>query len=121
MASQQQSTKNTNGMSLGYLQPGTKFEGSLCFDGTLKIGGSFKGEIRSEGVLVVDEGGTVEGDIYVGELVLRGKVLGTVRATDRVSMLSPAHFRGSVSSPNLKIEEGVSFEGTSSTQHDAQL
>lgn len=117
MASQKQ---NPNTTALGYLQPGTRFEGLLCFDGTLKIGGSFKGEIRSDGTLVVDEGGVIEGDIYVGELILKGRAEGMVRAQHRVSMLAPAHFRGSVSSPNLKIEEGVSFEGTSSVQHDAQ-
>jgi cytoskeletal protein CcmA (bactofilin family) len=113
MLMSKQSETNVN---IGYLQSGTQFEGSLTFDGTLKIGGTFRGEIRSEGTLIVDEGGVVEGEIYVGELVLRGKVEGIVRATKRVSMLSPGFFKGAVSSPNLKIEEGVSFEGTSSTQ-----
>ncbi|MCC6138461.1 MAG: polymer-forming cytoskeletal protein [Bdellovibrionaceae bacterium] len=112
---------DSTNVSIGYLQPGTQFEGVLTFDGTLKIGGTFRGEIRSEGTLIVDEGGLVEGEIYVGELVLRGTVEGTVRAAKRVSMLSPGNFRGAVSSPNLKIEEGVSFEGTSSTQQDAML
>lgn len=116
MASKNPDSTNVN---IGYLQPGTRFEGVLTFDGTLKIGGTFKGEIRSEGTLIVDEGGVVEGDVFVGELVLRGKVEGTVRAAKRVSMLSPGFFKGAVSSPNLKIEEGVSFEGTSSTQQDA--
>lgn len=105
-------------VDIGYLQAGTRFDGVLTFDGTLKVGGFFKGEIRSDGVLIVDEGGHIEGDIFVAELVLRGHVKGTVHATKRVSMLSPGSFNGAVSSPNLKIEEGVSFEGTSSTQQD---
>lgn len=115
------SKQDSTNVSIGYLQPGTQFEGVLTFDGTLKIGGTFRGEIRSEGTLIVDEGGVVQGEVFVGELVLRGTVEGTVRATKRVSMLSPGFFKGAVSSPNLKIEEGVSFEGTSSTQQDAAL
>ena len=108
-------TKQDAAVTIGYLQSGTEFEGTLTFDGTLKIGGTFRGEIHSDGILIVDEGGSVQGDVQVGELVLRGKVEGTVRAARRVSMLAPGFFKGSVSSPNLKIEEGVSFEGTTST------
>lgn len=112
--------ENANLVDFGYLQKEARFEGALSFDGTLKIGGSFKGEIRSDGTLVVDEGGYVEGDVFVAELVLCGTILGTVHASKRVSMLAPARFKGTVSSPNLKIEEGVAFEGTSITQNDAK-
>ncbi len=98
---------------IGILQQGTSFEGNLSFVGTLKIGGKFKGEIFSEDTLIIDETAHVEGQIKVGEIIIKGFVQGQVNATKKVTMLAPAKFKGSVSSPNLKIEEGVLFDGAS--------
>ncbi len=98
---------------IGILQEGTIFEGNLSFVGTLKIGGKFKGEIISEDTLIIDESALVEGQIRVGEIIIKGSVEGQIVASKKVTMLSPAKFKGSVSSPNLKIEEGVLFEGAS--------
>jgi cytoskeletal protein CcmA (bactofilin family) len=99
----------------GHIQEGTSFEGKLTFVGTLKIGGKFKGEIASEDVLIIDESAEVEADVFVSEAIIKGKFTGQLRATKKVTMLAPAKFRGTVSSPNLKIDEGVLFDGSSST------
>jgi len=104
---------NEKNQVIGILQEGTSFEGNLSFVGTLKIGGSFKGEIISNDTLIVDETATIEGQIKVGELIIKGSVEGQVHASKKVTMLAPAKFKGSVSSPNLKIEEGVLFDGAS--------
>lgn len=104
---------NDKNQVIGILQEGTKFEGNLSFVGTLKIGGDFKGEILSPDILIVDESARVEGQISVGEIIIKGTVEGQIFASKKVTMLSPAKFKGSVSSPNLKIEEGVLFDGAS--------
>lgn len=98
----------------GILQPETSFEGKITFSGTFKIGGQFKGEVVSGGTLIIDEGARVEANITAGEVILKGHLIGHVIAEKRIVMLAPAKFKGSVSSPNLKIEEGVHFEGESS-------
>jgi cytoskeletal protein CcmA (bactofilin family) len=98
----------------GVLEEGTAFEGKVSFEGTLRIGGKFRGEIFSKDTLIIDESGMVEGEINVGELVLKGDFSGQIEATRMVTMLSPAKFKGVVSTPNLKIEEGVHFDGASS-------
>ena len=100
---------------MGHLQEGTFFEGKLSFVGALKIGGHFKGEIISEGMLIIDETAIVEGDVCVKEATIKGQFFGQLKAEKRVTMLAPAKFKGTVSVPNLKIEEGVLFDGSSST------
>lgn len=100
---------------MGHLQQGTFFEGKLSFVGALKIGGHFKGEISSEGTLIVDETAVIEGEVFVKEATIKGQFFGQLIAEKRVTMLSPAQFKGTVSAPNLKIEEGVQFDGSSST------
>lgn len=108
------SANNANPV-MGHLQQGTFFEGKLSFVGALKIGGHFKGEIVSEGLLIIDETAVVEGQVQVKEATIKGQFYGQLTAEKRVTMLSPAQFKGTVSAPNLKIEEGVLFDGSSST------
>ena len=57
---------------------GAEFEGKLTFEGTVHIEGRFKGEIFSEGTLVVGEGAEVHAEIRVGSVVIQGNVVGNV-------------------------------------------
>lgn len=98
----------------GILEEGTHFEGKISFVGTLRIGGQFTGEIFSKDTLIIDETGVVEGEINVGEVILKGQFQGEIAASRMVTMQAPAKFKGLVSTPNLKIEEGVHFDGASS-------
>ena len=51
------------------LDQGTEFEGKLTFEGTVRIDGSFKGEIFSDATLIIGESGKVEADIRVRNVV----------------------------------------------------
>jgi cytoskeletal protein CcmA (bactofilin family) len=92
---------------------GCQFEGKLCFQGLARIGGLFKGEIFTPDTLVISEGALVEGVIRAGVIIVCGTVQGTLHAEHRIEILRPGVFRGELSSPSLKVEEGVIFEGRS--------
>jgi cytoskeletal protein CcmA (bactofilin family) len=47
----------------------------------------------------------------VGTLISSGKVSGNVSATQKVHFLAPAVIEGTIKSPKLIIEEGVTFDG----------
>ncbi|MBW2464130.1 MAG: polymer-forming cytoskeletal protein [Deltaproteobacteria bacterium] len=47
---------------------GTEFEGKLTFDGRVRIDGAFRGEIWSEGMLVLGDGSQIDARIEVGTL-----------------------------------------------------
>ena len=95
------------------LDQGTSFKGVLSFEGTVRIAGNFEGEIESSGILIVEQTALVKAKIQVRELVLSGSLEGEVKASEKVVMYPPAHFKGNVEAPTLKIEEGVIFEGAS--------
>ena len=63
-------------------------------------------------MLVVGESGRVQGEIKAGVVIVYGKVEATIEAKYRVEIRKPAIFRGEMSTPSLKVEEGVIFEGT---------
>lgn len=95
------------------LDRGASFDGKLTFEGTVQIGGSFKGEIFTKDTLVINPGSTVRAQIEAETIVISGYVEGNIFARRRVIMHPPAVFKGTVTTPSLRIDEGVVFEGAS--------
>ena len=108
------------GQVTAILDKGACFEGSLTFEGTTRIGGKFTGEIFTNDTLVVDAGAEVEAQIEADTVVISGTVVGNIFAKNRVIMHAPAVFNGSVTSPSLKIDAGVIFEGASSMKKEGE-
>lgn len=95
------------------LDHGASFEGQLTFEGTVRIAGKFKGEIFTRDTLVIDPGADVEAQIEADVVIVSGTVKGNVFARRRVIMHPPAVLKGTVTTPSLRIDEGVVFEGAS--------
>ncbi len=90
----------------------TVFEGKLTFEGKVRIDGNFKGEVFSDGTLILGEDAVVEAEIEVGTLIVRGGTLrGNIRALHAVEAYTPANIRGNISAPEVFIDKGVVFEG----------
>ena len=104
----------------GVIERGCEFEGKLCFRGTFRINGFFKGQILTPDTLIVGEGARVEGEIDAGVVILSGEVLGEVRAKHRVEIHEPAVFKGNILTPSLSVDEGVIFEGSSKMAAETQ-
>ena len=95
------------------LGPESTFEGKLMFDGTVRIDGSFVGEVRTAGSLVIGQGARVKANLYVGHLVVHGEVTGDVEARHAIELHAPARLRGNLRTPQLMVARGVLFEGAS--------
>jgi len=96
----------------GFIGKGMKVEGKITFDKTVRIDGSFKGEIEaSGGTLVIGEGAFVEADIKVDTAIVTGEVKGTLDATTRVELQAPAKIFGELRTPSLIMGEGTVFDG----------
>jgi cytoskeletal protein CcmA (bactofilin family) len=95
------------------LGQGTQFQGKLHFEGRVRIDGTFKGEIRSEDVLVIGEGAEVEGEIDVATVIIKGGVVrANVRARSAIELYVPAIVTGALHSPEIFMDKGVQFSGT---------
>ena len=101
------------GQITALLDQGASFEGRLTFEGTVRIGGEFKGEIFTNDTLVVDPSARVDAQIEAETVIICGAVKGNIFARRKVIMHPPAIFTGTVTTPSLRIDEGVVFEGAS--------
>jgi cytoskeletal protein CcmA (bactofilin family) len=100
----------------GLLDKGCSFEGKLTFDGVVQINGDFKGDIFSDGTLIVGRDARVMANILVDTLIIDGRVEGIAEAKSKVEIHSAAQFLGEVVTPRLSVEEGGILQGTSRMQ-----
>ena len=101
------------GQVTALLDKGASFDGKLTFEGTVRIGGNFKGEIFTNDTLVINPGASIDAQIEAETVIISGYVTGNIFAKRRVIMHPPASFKGTVTTPSLRIDEGVVFEGAS--------
>jgi len=97
-----------------FLGKDTEFEGKLSFRGAVRIDGHFKGEIFTEGTLMVGESAMIESDIHVSHIIISGEIKGNILADNRIEIHAPGKVFGNIQAPVIVIEEGVIFEGNCS-------
>lgn len=94
------------------LGAGTRYEGKLFFDGRVRIDGDFRGEVHSDGLLIVGPEAHVEGTIRVHTLIVQGgSIQGDVHATEVVELHAPARIQGDIRTQALFMDKGVVFDG----------
>ena len=91
---------------------GTRFEGLLTFEGRVRVDGDLKGEVRSDGLLVLGDGCNVDAIIEVGTLIIRGgTVRGSVVARDLIEVHKGAVVHADITAPEIDIAKGCTFDG----------
>ncbi len=95
-----------------FLGPGSQFEGKLVFNEIVRLDGGFRGEVTSHDTLIVGESADLQADVQVGTLILSGRFKGNIKAKLRVELRAPAQVDGSIETPALSVEDGVTLNGT---------
>lgn len=90
---------------------GSEFRGEFKVRDLIRIDGYFRGNIITDGKVLVGKSGVVETDIRASTVVIGGTVRGSIHADKRVVLLSTCHLVGDIVTKSLMVEEGVIFEG----------
>ena len=95
---------------------GTTIEGNVRFSGGLHVDGVIKGNVISDAederaTLTLSDEGVIEGNVRVTNVMLNGKVIGDVVATDRVELAPKAKITGTVTYALLEMEMGAEVNG----------
>jgi cytoskeletal protein CcmA (bactofilin family) len=94
-----------------FIAPGADVEGSLRRREDLQIDCDFRGQIESQGTIVVGPTGSVEGSIRAREVVIFGAVVGNVAAARRLVVRAGARLHGDIETACLEIERHAFFNG----------
>ncbi len=95
-----------------FLGPGSQFEGKLVFNEIVRLDGAFRGEVTSHDTLIVGDSADIQADVQVGTLILSGKFKGNIKAKTRVELRTPANVDGTIETPALSVEDGVTLNGS---------
>jgi cytoskeletal protein CcmA (bactofilin family) len=90
---------------------GSSFRGTLMVMGTLRIEGEFEGDILNCERLEIGEHGLMRADVEVRDAVVRGRVLGNIRALGTIEMKAGSRVEGDVAALSVVMEQGVFFSG----------
>jgi cytoskeletal protein CcmA (bactofilin family) len=90
--------------------------GNIVSKGKIQLDGQIQGDIDCRS-LVLAENSQLEGSAIAEEVVIRGRLIGSVRAL-RVTLQSKCHVEGDIFHQSLVIEEGAYFEGKSRRSAD---
>ena len=99
-----------------FLGKDTQFEGKLAFSGAVRIDGRFKGEVFTDGTLIVGETALLECDIRTAYINVCGEVRGNIVAQNKIEIHAPGRVFGNISAPIVTLDEGVIFEGNCQMQ-----
>ena len=94
-----------------FLDEGSEIEGSYTCTGTVMLDGKLCGEITAQDTLIIGDRGVVEATVRAATLVVHGRVLGNVRATERVELKGSARVTGDVEAPVIVMEAGALLDG----------
>jgi cytoskeletal protein CcmA (bactofilin family) len=94
-----------------HLGRGSRIEGTLTFQGSVRIDGQVEGQIEAKDTVVIGDSATVVAQIIAGTIIIKGNVTGDLTATKRVELRAPGRLLGNIVTPSLVIQDGVVFEG----------
>jgi cytoskeletal protein CcmA (bactofilin family) len=102
--------------SCSIIDTGLVITGNLQSERDVQVDGEINGDVHCAH-LTVSKGGTINGNIVAEEVVIRGKVKGTIRAM-QVVLQDTAHVESDIFHSSLIIEQGAIFDGQSQRQAD---
>lgn len=93
----------------------TEITGDVKFAGGLHVDGRIKGNVSSSGdksaTLSLSETGVIEGDVKVANVVVNGRIVGELRAGERLTLGGKARVIGDVRYRILQMDAGALVNG----------
>jgi cytoskeletal protein CcmA (bactofilin family) len=89
---------------------GCIFDGDIISPSSTRIDGSVRGKISTNGILVVGEKGIVKGEVKAIEVIVHGKIEGSVES-QRLEIKRDSSISGDVFTKSLIIENGGIYNG----------
>lgn len=92
---------------------GSKIDGTLTSGGSVRIDGQINGDISAHGNITIGEHGQVKGQVDADNVIVGGKIIGTVNAKEKLVLEANAVLEGDIVTKILVIAPGAKFEGSS--------
>ena len=86
-------------------------EGKIEGSGHVRIAGKFKGDIKVQGNLSIDQGAKVSGGVSANKVTLAGELDGNIASAKQVELLSSGAINGDLKAGSLTVAAGSRIRG----------
>jgi cytoskeletal protein CcmA (bactofilin family) len=94
---------------------GTSIDGHISFSDGLRVDGIVKGNlVAAEGtrsILVISETAAIEGEIRADHVIINGKIIGPIQASELLELQPKAQIEGDVHYKALEMHQGATIAG----------
>ncbi len=90
---------------------GMTIQGDSETEGSLRIEGTVRGDVRAGKSAVIGKDGFLEGNLYTQDAVIGGRVLGAVYAESHLELQATSQISGEIQARQLSVEDGASLQG----------
>ena len=91
--------------------PDSKFVGNISGTEGVRVSGYLKGNIQSKGLVWIQRGGKIDGNINSRYAIIEGELNGHTNALEHVELRTEAHVMGNIQTAKIAIAEGSFFRG----------
>ena len=94
-----------------FVAPGTKIIGNIIGTEGARVSGHLKGNIQSKGLVWIQRGGKIEGNIKSQYAIIEGELNGHINSPEHVEIRTEGHVIGNIQTAKIAIAEGSYFRG----------
>lgn len=76
-----------------------------------RIDGNFRGDIHTQGMLIIGKSGQIRGNIHATNLITYGKVFGDIYVSNKAVISNKAYVKGDITALVLEVEEEAIIDG----------
>jgi cytoskeletal protein CcmA (bactofilin family) len=106
---------------LNFLGSGTKVDGTIRSENSVRVDGTLKGKLICKNTLTVGINGSIEGEVEAKNAIIGGQINGKIKVAEKLVLEAKSKLIGELKASKLIIDEGAVFEGTSTMGVQAEL
>ena len=100
--------------AINMIGAGTTINGDIVSKGDIRVDGTLKGSVNTQGKLVLGREGMIEGDVICKDADISGLIKAKITVSQLLSLKTTAKLSGDIITNKLSIEPGATFSGSCS-------
>jgi len=106
--------KTESTAAVNMIGAGTIITGDIVSKGDIRIDGTLRGSVNTEGKIVLGREGMIEGDVICKDADISGTIKAKISVSQLLSLKTTAKLNGDIITNKLSIEPGAAFSGSCS-------
>ncbi len=98
--------------AINIIRKGTEIKGDVTCSGDIRIDGTLKGTLVSQGKVVVGSNGLIDGEVTCKNADISGTIKAKLTVKELLQLKPTANILGDINANKLSIDPGASFTGS---------